>query len=316
MTMKDSAVLLLILCVGCDRVGEAPRTLAGHQSSVRALAFNPNGSILASGDSKATLKLWDTANGREIRSIDNDPSHSLLQIDAVSFSPDGSYLASAFDGISIWDVNRGTKVKTIGGHQHRVTCAGFSATGNLLASASTDEQVILWDASSYEEKRKLDANEGGVFSLCFDPTGKILATGGKDSRVSLWNPDTGKLIFTLAEAKGIIRTMAFVTHGTLLAAADEGGNIYLWDAATGKKLKTTRLETPGRVAFCPDGRFLAVAAGRGRSEVVLWSLENNKLTESLGEFTSEAEVIAYSASGELLALGLTDGSIKLWRLKR
>jgi WD40 repeat protein len=62
-----------ILCLFCSRVLAAePKliaTLKGHSDSIEALAFSPDGKILASGSKDNTLRLWDTAKGREERKV-------------------------------------------------------------------------------------------------------------------------------------------------------------------------------------------------------------------------------------------------------
>ena len=66
------------------------------------MALSPDGKILASGSSDKTIKLWDVATGREIRTL----SGHTHWVNSVAFSPDGKILASgSWDGrILLWDV--------------------------------------------------------------------------------------------------------------------------------------------------------------------------------------------------------------------
>jgi WD40 repeat protein len=65
------------------------------------VAFHPDGSRLASSGADGSVKIWDSANGRELLAL---RQHGDRVLD-VAFSRDGSRLASASDDetIRIWD---------------------------------------------------------------------------------------------------------------------------------------------------------------------------------------------------------------------
>jgi len=65
-------------------------TITGHNASVLALAFSPDGSILATGSHDATTRIWDATNGQGLLTLTGHDGY----IDTVSFSPDGKFLAT------------------------------------------------------------------------------------------------------------------------------------------------------------------------------------------------------------------------------
>jgi WD40 repeat protein len=86
-------------------------TRTGHTDTVKAIAFTPDGTTLASGGADQTVKLWSVATGKEIRTINTKES-----IAALAFSPDGKRLAVALGSLVLWDVRRAQKV--IDSNQH------------------------------------------------------------------------------------------------------------------------------------------------------------------------------------------------------
>ena len=113
------------------------QTLEGHSSSVKSVAFSPDGSRIASGSSDRTIKIWDAKSGKEIRTLEG---HS----DSVAFSPDGSRIASgsADRTIKIWDAKLGKKIHTLEGHSGSVKSVAFSPDGSRIASGSADRVLM------------------------------------------------------------------------------------------------------------------------------------------------------------------------------
>jgi WD40 repeat protein len=136
--------------------GREVRTLTGHTSDVRSVAFSPDGRLLASGScgqpltqspwcAQGEIKLWDVASGREVRTLTGHTSSVL----SVAFSPDGRLLASGSRDktIKLWEVATGSEVRSLKGHTSDVRSVAFRPDGRLLASGSDDETIKLWDIS-------------------------------------------------------------------------------------------------------------------------------------------------------------------------
>jgi hypothetical protein len=148
------------------------------------VAFSPDGRLLASGSLDATIKLWEVASGREVRTL----SGHTGGVTSVAFSPDGRLLASgSLDAtIKLWEVASGREVRTLSGHTGGVTSVAFSPDGRLLASGSGDRTIKLWEVTSGSLVRTLTGHTDWVYSVAFSPDGRLLASGSGDTTITLW----------------------------------------------------------------------------------------------------------------------------------
>src|SRR6266850_3870972 len=98
---------------------------------VFGLGFSRDGRTLVTGNFNGTVKLWDVASGRVLRTLDG---HSDLVYKGV-LSPDEKLLASCSrDGtIKIWDAATGVELRTLRGHTRPVKAVAFSPDGHLIA---------------------------------------------------------------------------------------------------------------------------------------------------------------------------------------
>lgn len=113
---------------------------SGPLTSLSDVAISPDGQLLATSSYDRTVKLWEVATGRQVRTL---YGHGR-EISSVSFSPDGSVIASGARGeLKLWDVASGRELLALHGHTQPVRDLSFSPDGSMLASAAEDWSARL-----------------------------------------------------------------------------------------------------------------------------------------------------------------------------
>ena len=150
------------------------RTLE-HESRVVAVAFSPNGNLLASHS--YDVNLWDFATGRKIATL-----FKTYGGGPVAFSPDGTILVagSPDNRVRLWEVSTHREIATFvhGEIGPSLYTVAFSPTTQVLASGSQDGTIKLWDVSTKGYIATLEAHSGSVFSVAFSPDGATLKRTG------------------------------------------------------------------------------------------------------------------------------------------
>ncbi len=302
-------------CIGAAHAQspDPPEVFAqtGHSQGVIALAYSPDGSILASSGGDNAVKLWDVASEREIRTI--GPNLAAM---SLTFSPDGQILAATTldQKVRLLDPATGRDIRILTGHVGPVGCAAFSPDGRVLASGGDDRTIRLWDVASGRQLAMLGGFSRLVLSVAFSPDGRYLAANSEDHAIRLWDTASGNELQHRFKGYSAGR-IAFSPDGRMIASGSSSHTIKFWDVETGRELGTLsgHADYVAFVAFSPDGRLLASSSYD--KTVKIWDLSSGQMMGSLGEDTPSpiwASAMAFSPSSDRLTLGLEDGAIRVW----
>ncbi|KAK6540639.1 hypothetical protein TWF694_008033 [Orbilia ellipsospora] len=212
---------------------ETPKILEGHTDYVTAIAFSPNGKLLASTSRDTTIKLWNVATGGSLSKVLKGHSHWVT---CVAFSVNGKQLLSGSRDkrVILWELRSKTSSKTLGRHQDRVTSVAFAPEGELLASASSDLTIMVWDSSG-ALAHTLRGHTDIIQSISFSADGKQLASASDDKIINRWDTGSGLLLESLKGHTGNISSVAFSPNDTHLASGSWDGTVKLWDVPNSPK---------------------------------------------------------------------------------
>lgn len=200
-------------------------------------AFSPKGTLLATGGTHGLIKLWDTANGRLLRSFDGCTNY----IYNIIFSPDGEKLISGGKHrlLCIWETATGKFLGEIGARTVNDYRVAISPSGNLIATARNDGGIDLWSFPQLANVQTLPGNAPPIGFMAFSPGSDLLAAADRNNKIILWDIHSGKKRLTIFSTDSIQRLL-FSPDGLRLVSGSNDGTVKLWDVQSGQEVFTYR----------------------------------------------------------------------------
>jgi WD40 repeat protein len=292
-----------------------------HADFIDSLAFSPDGMTLVSGStgtlganlsSDHSIRLWETATGRELLNIGGSGRGNIC----VAFSPDGKTISAgcADAAIHILEAATGREFLKLEGHHASVRSVAYSPDGTTLASGGADHAIRLWEASSGKEILKIEGHRHPVHAVAFSPDGTRLVSGSADPSIHLWETTTGRKLLALEGHEAPVVSVAFTPDGNMLATGSWDRTLRLWEPSSGREFLTIRgHEGPVHaVAFSPDGRW--VASGSGDNTVRLWDAVSGKEILKIDVNRGPVRSVVFAPDGRSLASGSGDRTLLIWDL--
>jgi WD40 repeat protein/serine/threonine protein kinase len=307
------------------RLGHPERlSLEVPAGSVSAIAFSPDGRVIATGSGGyffqgkggSNVELWDRETGQRRPTL----QRTANVIWGLAFSPDGAKLALGGTNpqVEVRDVRTGAVCWS--NHEPNLPQAmsiAFSPDGRTLAAGfgkySQQEafQVKIYHAETGREAVAFPGPNGGVNHLAFHPDGRRLAVAGSQV-VEVWDVGAPKRVHELPGHTKWIYGVAYSPDGKWLATGGWDRTIKLRDATSGEE-KLTIFAHNGFVldlAFSPDSRAL-VSTSEDRS-VRLWEVPSGRLIGVLHGHADFVQAVAFAPDGRELASGGLEGTLKVW----
>lgn len=301
-------------------------SLSGFDNPVINLAFDPEGSFLATASS-TELRTWSVPDG--ILQLQTGQAGNVT---GIAFSPDGNTLAvSARDGwVSVGAMNGPSNLTHLydakSPHGETMDGVAFAPYGGLLAAFSQGGKIFFWDLFQQKWVETLEggALRGMVLSLAFSKSGQYLAAGtfagdtpplGKsfDDDVYIWQPRTYDFVRTMIDGGcfWVGKVVFSPVDETLLAVGNiSDGNVRLWRVSDGTVLRRLPIGDVGQsIAFSPDGSLLATNYGM---QIMLWKVATGDVAAILTGHSGKITSLAFSPDGNFLASASEDRTVILW----
>jgi WD40 repeat protein/transcriptional regulator with XRE-family HTH domain len=289
-------------------------SLRAHTDCAVAVAFDPQGSRLATASWDGTIKMWDLEHGNLLWT-----DWHTCEIFALAFAPDGQVLASGEDDatVRLWNAASGTLLETLP-HPGPVFSLAWSPDGHMLASGGFDGGIRLWKLQATQLATcvaHLSGHTNWVHGgLVFSPDGKWLVSGSSDRTVKLWEVVSGRCLQTFVGHTDWVSAVAWSPDGRTVASCGWDHTIWLWEVDWGSYRAVLHGHTDRvySITFTPDSVNLLSGSEDGTLRV--WDVVSGQCVRVLEGYEASLYDVAWSPDGMRLASAGSDTLLTVWEV--
>jgi hypothetical protein len=290
---------------------------SGHTDAVLCIVVAPDGKTAVSGSQDKTLRLWNLADGKEVRRFEGHTD----AVTCAAFTPDGCIVSGSRDRtVRLWDSAADKAAVVFKGHTDTVRCVACSPDGKRVVSGSMDGTLRMWDIAAGKEAITFPRQEGGVFCVTFSADGSRVASGGQDGNVCTWDANTGKELKRFSGHTREVFTVVYSSNDQRLLTGSNDRTSRLWDTAEGKEIARYEGHAGAVLAavFCGDDVLSAASLYQGSDAPLrVWHGANGKESRSYrADENEQVRSVALSRDGRFALSAGAEHRLRLWQLDK
>ncbi len=284
----------------------------GHPSGAFAVAWSPNGTLIASGGSDKTVQVWSALTG-ETRLVYRGHTD---QVNDVSWSPDGKLIASSGDGsVQVWDALTG---KLLFKNANQVYGTAWSPDSTRLAFGN-GSSFQIWNVTTGKQL----ASYSSVVTCCPDwsPDGKFMAAYGVDDAkkvptLQIWDVATQHILFSKDLPNSRRSAIVWSPDNSRLAFAGTSGLVETWEMPSGQYPITFPMQgltTMQKQWLCLDWSHdgSRLAAGGYQGPIRVWDAQTTAVSYTSPQ-NVDVQALAWAPNRPIIA-SCEDTIIRLWQ---
>jgi WD40 repeat protein len=295
----------------------------GHELAVLTVAISPDSNYVATGSRDKSIKLWELATGREIRSFLGHTT-SVISLD---FSSDGNYLISGSGDKSarIWEVKTGNEILLVQPDQERVTDVVFDPKGKFFVTVGFGGKAVVWNFPSKKKIAEFNADgyagSGGLINLAISADGLWLAVGEDNSVANVYKTASWQKAYSFnfseySSCGGCYTDVEFSPDSQYLVKASNQGEVARYNLTTGELAirYSKKVEDIRSVQVSRDGKQLIVATDH---RFTVYDAEKGDSLKTINS-SSDAEInkAVFSADGKKVLVASDNSVVEIWNLAK
>jgi len=240
-------------------------------------------------------------------------SASNRRVSSVTFSRDGSTLATGSDDttIRLWNIGTGARDNVLTGHTDGIMDVAFSPDGELLASGGWDRNVILWNVRSGRKIKTLRGHREGITAVRFTPNGENVISSSMDGSIRVWNSRSGKRQATLGGYGLPINSISVSADGKFLLSGGADKIVRLWDLDMLSEIKQFPSYDGIIKAVLFDHNIKSFYTAGTGTHIAKWDRESGEVIQKFGVNLPTVNSISLSRDGRRLVSADTV-STRIW----
>ena len=281
-----------------------------HISDVFAVAFSPDGKLIASGGDDQNVRIWESGSGKQKRQFELSDWCTCL-----AFSSDGKYLVCGTgtgtvmvlywekEDALVWEDNVG---------RGAVLSVAYSPDGTKIVSGGEYATVHVWNSANGGVPQELKGHRNTIVSVAFLPDGNEIVGGSTDGTIRFWDSTSGSLRKTI-EVNDTVDAVAFSPDCTRFIYGNKNGKLYEWDLVGGSEHRTwgLNLNPVFTIVYSPDGSRVVSLGGRDEGAILWETTTSEQLQELTGDSTGIYSM-AFSPDSTKIAIGVVSGFVTVW----
>jgi WD40 repeat protein len=292
-----------------------PHPVYARPVPITALAFSPDGSVLAAGGYHE-ITLWDPSDGRLLGRLQN----VARVTQELAYSPDGRWLAAASGTpgsageVRLFDLTANPPASHLLDRIGDVMCAvAFSPDGTRLAAGSSDNLICIYEVRSETRELRIEQHADWVTDLAFSPDGRRLVSASRDKSCRVFDARTGAMESAYLDSEEPIYAVAWDPDGKHVYSAGRDRAIHAWTAADAKPAGQISAGISGDVfRLACAGDVLLAACGDG--SVRAYARSDRRMVRAFSRMPDWVYSLAVDRNAKRVAAGCFGGEVRVWNL--